>query len=115
MSKEAIEKNEPKAKYRTKEERLLNSKEKKKGRPAELFMPVEAGTVNPRSIVYLRVASDAEGIRDESDAKAVMHEKNIIGTVVIMRRVGLPLCRQPQTVMSFVTPATDDPDNQEVK
>ncbi len=103
-----------KKKYRTREERTANGSQKKRGAPIELYMPVKAGSVDPESVVLLRVATSIEGIRDEADAKAVMHEKDIRGKVFMMRRSGLPLCRIPQTVMSFVEPKTDDVDDPEV-
>ena len=102
-----------KAKYRTKAERLENSKEKLRGYPVELFQMVTAGSLPADKMVFIKVAGDSEGIRDAIDIKAVMHEKDIRGTVFPMRRAGLPICRQPVTVMSFVEPK-DDIDDPEV-
>jgi len=111
MSKEVTKEN----KYRNKTERLENSKAKQRGYPIELFMPVSttSGTDNLPAVVYVKVAGDIEGMRDLQDIKAVMHEKNIVGTVLPMRRAGLQICRQPVTVMSFVE-SKDDIDDPEV-
>ncbi len=111
MSKEVTKEN----KYRTKTERLENSKTKLRGYPIELFMPVSTtdGANNLPAVVYVKVAGEIEGMRDLQDIKAVMHEKNIVGKVIPMRKAGLSICRQPLTVMSFVEPK-DDIDDPEV-
>jgi len=106
--------NEDKAKYRTKAERIENSKSKERGYPIELFQLCAAAHLEPGAQVYVKVATHAEGIRDINDIKAVMHEKDIRGTVFPMRCAGLPICRQPVTVMSFVEPK-DDIDDPEVQ
>lgn len=115
--------------YRTKKERLENAKKMKRGgcielirsiedlNPADLGMSEDYDALSPAELrdltvgelllnvggLYFKQANHTEAMRDMNDVKAVMTERNLIGTVIPIR-VYKPITRAMQQVAGFVTP-----------
>jgi urease gamma subunit len=91
-------------KYRSREERLANAASKQRGECIELFQKVSVPTsVHPDGEAYVKVATHVEGMRDGHDVRAVMAEKNIVGTVLPVRVMDT-VTRVIHQVYSFVAP-----------
>jgi hypothetical protein len=120
--------------YRSKEERVKNSLGKKRGGCVEIlrnvkdFTEADSGLANSHQAIpvgvlmnmtigdfmdqtgskelYAIVAGVEECMRDEEDVQSVMTEKNIVGNVIYVRRMG-SLSRVIRKVFSFVKAKND--------
>lgn len=126
MSKKAAE-----TKYRTKEERIKNVAELKKGRNvvllktvmsispsdvgrAAIYAPCSAEEIRNMTLgelmdglniveMYYKVAGESECIRDQNDIDAVLEQNNIVGQILPVRVMDV-VERFPQQVFSIVRP-----------